>query len=69
MPELSTVKIKTGPDSYITVNEIDYDSFKFMEYIEPVKAYKQPTYVPTEALSEAPVETVRKKRTTQEDIA
>jgi hypothetical protein len=36
MSECATVKIKTGPDSFITVNQEDYKDFQFMEYIEPV---------------------------------
>jgi hypothetical protein len=32
MPECATKRIQTGPDSYIVINETDYEDFKFMEY-------------------------------------
>ena len=35
MSAIATVKIRTGLDSYITVNQSEYEDFKFMEYVEP----------------------------------
>ena len=74
MAELATVRIKTGPDTYITVNETDYDAFKFMEYTEP-KQMQEPVRTPVvpidislETSSGIPIESIRKKRITQEII-
>ena len=32
MATIPTVTIQTGPDTFITVNQSDYESFKGMEY-------------------------------------
>ena len=32
MATIPTVTIQTGPDTFITVNQSDYESFKAMEY-------------------------------------
>ena len=72
MSEIATVKIRTGKDTYITVNETDYDAFKFMEYVEPkkiqepVRTPEVPIDISLETESGIPVESVRKRRTIQE---
>jgi hypothetical protein len=38
MAECPTVKIQTGPDTYIIVNAEDHDAFKYMEYVKPIES-------------------------------
>ena len=62
MSTLPTVTIQTGPDTFITVNETDYEAFKSMEYIPP-KYTKKPE---PEIILEPEV-TTPKKRTPSGD--
>lgn len=61
MSTIPTVQIQTGPDTYIIVNEADYESFKYMEYTEPKEAAPiQKTKDPVDRPSE-PIVTIKKK--------
>ena len=60
MSTLPTVTIQTGPDTFITVNESDYDSFKFMEYVPKVTKKHEPVI---SELTPEPEVVVTKKRT------
>jgi hypothetical protein len=54
MSEIPTVKIRTGQNSYITVNQEDYESFKFMEYVEPANLVTQAPVVEREVINTEP---------------
>lgn len=55
MSIVQTVKIKTGPNDFIIVNECDADAYQYMKYEEPV------TIIPD------PVETVTDKKKSRRD--
>lgn len=74
MSAIATIKIKTGPDTYVTVNESDYEDFKFMEYVEPiVETVKEVIAEPVQEIIQEPVQevipeiTTRRKRASQEE--
>lgn len=59
MAQCNTIKIQTGVDSFIVVNEEDYESFKYMEYTPAPK--QEQIEIPTEAIDETPTSTRRRK--------
>ncbi len=65
MSEIPTIKVQTGPDTFIIVNTEDYEAFKFMEYAPKIAKKPEPVYTEQEK-SEPVITTKRNSSKTEE---